>query len=128
MLASLVLTAALTVAPAAAPSSTQWGDSNHPVWQSAPGWVRSLGKCIRAHESGHDYKAENPTSTAAGGYQMLVKMWRGNAKWAKWQGKYVARGYAEASDAPKWVQDVVFVHSIKNGGIKHWHGTWCPGT
>ena len=128
MLTSLVLAAALTVAPAVAPESTQWGDSNHPVWHSSPGWIRELGKCIRAHESHHNYKAENPHSTASGAYQFLTATWRGNAKWAKWRGEFVARKYKTAGEAPKWVQDVVFIHSIRHGGIKAWNGTWCPGT
>lgn len=105
-------------------------DSGHPVWASTPRWIRELSLCIRRHESitsGH-YKAENPTSTAAGAYQMLSTTWLGNAKWAKWRGEYVARPYATASAAPAWVQDVVFIHSIKQGGIKAWQGTGCPGT
>lgn len=128
MIVPLLLTAALTVAPAAAPQSTQWRDSGHPVWHSAPGWVRELAKCIRAHESHHNYRAENPTSTASGAYQFLSGTWQGNARWTKWKGEFVARHYPTAGDAPKWVQDAVFIHSIEGGGIKAWHGTYCPGT
>lgn len=105
-------------------------DSGHVVWASTPKWIRELSLCIRKHESieaGH-YKAENPTSSAAGAYQMLSSTWLGNAKWAKWKGRYVARGYATASSAPAWVQDVVFIHSVERGGIKAWRGTDCPGT
>jgi muramidase (phage lysozyme) len=108
----------------------RWMDSGHNVWNAAPRWIRDLGLCIRKHESisaGH-YNAENPISTASGAYQFLDGTWQGNAKWTKVNGKYVARGYARASDAPSWVQDAVFIHSIKGGGIKAWHGTWCPGT
>ena len=36
--------------------------------------------------------------------------------------------YTIARHAPPRVQDAVFIHSIEQGGIKAWHGTWCPGT
>lgn len=116
-------------APAAA-KPNRWMDSGHLVWDTAPRWIRDLGFCIRKHESIHSghYNAENPISTASGAYQFLDGTWRGNAKWTKVNGKYVARQYSRASDAPDWVQDAVFIHSIKNGGIKAWHGTWCRGT
>jgi muramidase (phage lysozyme) len=107
-------------------------DSGHAVWWKTPRWIRDLGLCIRRHESinaGH-YKADNGTSTASGAYQMIQATWDGNARYARWKGHYVARPYVgkPASSAPQWVQDVVFIHSIERGGIKAWHGTWCPGT
>jgi muramidase (phage lysozyme) len=102
------------------------------VWAEQPGWLWSLSRCIRNHESinvGH-YQAENPVSTAAGAYQYIQSTWDGNARWAKWNGRYVARKYVgkPASHAPAWVQDVVFIHTISRGGIKAWNGTGCPGT
>jgi hypothetical protein len=106
-------------------------DSNvRAVWDDVPTWIRSLALCVARHESLHSghYVAENPTSTAAGRYQFLSSTWQGNAKWAKVDGKFVARQYATASAAPAWVQDAVFVHSIQNGGIKAWRGTGCAGT
>lgn len=106
-------------------------DSGHlEVWSGVPKWIRELGLCIRRHESinaGH-YRAHNGTSSAAGAYQMLDRFWRGNAKWAKHDGRYVARHYQAANHAPAWVQDVVFIHSIRNGGSSAWRGTGCPGT
>lgn len=107
----------------------KWMDSGHAVWQSAPKWIRDLGLCIRKHESirsGH-YNAENPISTASGAYQYLDGTWVGNNKFTKVNGKRVPQ-YAHASSAPKWVQDAVFIHTIKHGGIKAWHGTHCSGT
>lgn len=95
---------------------------------TAPAHVQDLAACIRQHESRHDYRAENPRSTASGAYQFLDGTWRGNAKWTKQGGKYIARQYQRASDAPPAVQDAVFLHSIRNGGHKNWRGTGCPGT
>lgn len=103
------------------------------VWATQPQWMWALSRCIREHESiniGH-YKAiySGPvSSTASGAYQMLDRFWLGNAKYAKWNGEYVARGYDRAYQAPPWVQDVVFIHSIEHGGIKAWRGTGCRGT
>lgn len=128
MIGALLLTTAITMAPMPAENIMRWHDSGHQVWATAPNWIRELGMCIRNHESHHNYRAENPSSTASGAYQFLAGTWQGNAQWAKWHGKFVARTYKTAGDAPKWVQDVVFIHSIKHGGIKAWHGTWCPGT
>lgn len=105
-------------------------DSGHMIWAKTPAWIRHLSLCIRKHESinaGH-YTAHNGTSSAAGAYQFLDGTWQGNAKWAKWNGKYVARQYKAANHAPAWVQDIVFIHSIKRGGIRAWNGTGCPGT
>lgn len=104
-------------------------DSAHPeVWRGVPKWIRDLGLCIRRHESKHDYRAHNKSSSAAGGYQMLDAFWQGNARWATWQGKRVAARYKAANHAPAWIQDVVFIHSIKRGGASAWRGTGCPGT
>ena len=111
-------------------AASRYMDSGHDVWGDTPRWIRDLSLCIRKHESltaGH-YKAHNGTSSAAGAYQFLDGTWQGNAKWAKWRGEYVARKYKAANHAPAWVQDVVFVHSITNGGIKAWRGTGCAGT
>lgn len=135
MLETLLLSAALMApaddrAPSPSRGVNRFMDSGHQVWARTPSWIRHLSLCIRRHESinaGH-YDAANPTSTARGAYQFLRGTWQGNAKWAKWNGKYVARGYATADAAPAWVQDVVFIHSIQRGGIKAWRGTGCPGT
>lgn len=108
----------------------RWKDSGYiDVWHGKPKWIRDLGFCIRKHESIHagHYRANNPISTASGAYQFLDGTWRGNNKFTKVHGKRVPQ-YAHASDAPKWVQDAVFIHAIEQGGIHAWYGTWCPGT
>lgn len=83
--------------------------------------------CIRRHES-MSYTGENPVSTASGAGQWLNSTWDGLKKWVKVNGKFVAKQYDEAKDAPAWVQDAAFLHVYKQGGLSMWHGTWCPGT
>lgn len=137
MLDALMLTATLvagptTETPAHRQVSNAWQDSGHDVWKGTPRWVRDLGRCIRHHESIHagHYKADNDSSTASGAYQFLQATWDGNAKWTKVVGTYVARKYVGVapSQVPPWVQDAVFIHSIKHGGIHNWDGTGCAGT
>lgn len=135
MIDALLLTAAVAAGPVDRPVSqpNQWRDSGHLVWDGTPRWIRDVGECIRRHESWNIgmYTAiySGPvSSTASGAYQFLDSTWQGNAKWAKFNGEFVARGYARAYQAPPWVQDTVFIHSVKNGGLKAWRGTGCPGT
>lgn len=54
-------------------------------------------------ESGGNYKAENPTSTASGAYQIIDGTWNGFG------------GYRHAADAPRNVQDLKAA-IIWNGG------------
>lgn len=102
----------------------KWQDSGI-VWVDQSKKVRDLAACIRQHESKHDYKAHNSRSSAAGAYQFIDATWQGNAKWVKHRGKYIARGYKAANHAPPWIQDLVFLHSIKHGGRDNWVGTNC---
>ena len=87
--------------------------------------------CIRHHESiraGH-YRARN-ASGAGGAYQFMPSTFAGNARYTVVNGKHIARAYAHTnpSRVPAFIQDAVFIHAIRHGGIKAWHGTWCPGT
>lgn len=106
----------------------RWQDSGrYEVWKNVPKWIRDLGLCIRKHESieqGH-YKAHSGKSTAAGAYQFLDAIWIGNAKWTKFHGKKVAKQYKAANHAPPWIQDLVFIHSIRHGGMHNWTGANC---
>jgi len=99
----------------------QYHDSNHPeVWDKTPKWIRELAMCIRKHESHHNYRAKNPISTASGAYQFINATWVGNARWVTDASKYPT-----AKSAPAHIQDSVFIHSIRNGGIHNWDGTGC---
>jgi hypothetical protein len=118
----LLVTPAITIHEQA--PSNKYQDSNSDVWKGVPKWIRELSLCIRKHESlnmGH-YEAENPKSTASGAYQMIYSFWNGNAKWVR-----IAKRYANgpAGNAPARVQDAVFIHSIRNGGVLAWKGTGC---
>lgn len=60
-------------------------------------------------ESGGNYDAENPTSTASGAYQIVDGSWAGYG------------GYSHASDAPPAVQDAKAALMWANGaGASHW--------
>lgn len=81
--------------------------------QQAPVYSNTGGGCVPDYivqrESGGDYKAENPTSTASGKYQFLDGTWNGYG------------GYQHASDAPPAVQDAKACEVWDNGnGSSHW--------
>ncbi|MHB1139859.1 MAG: transglycosylase family protein [Microthrixaceae bacterium] len=75
--------------------------------------------CVRAHESGGDYRAQNSRSSASGGYQFLDSTWRNASARAG------HAGYGSAAAAPWWVQDAVALHMYNNGGRSAWNGTGC---
>lgn len=64
---------------------------------------------VQACESKGDYQAENPRSSASGGWQILDGTWDGYG------------GYARASDAPRAVQDAKAAELWAGGaGRSHW--------
>lgn len=75
--------------------------------------------CVRRHESGGSYTAENPTSTASGAYQFLDSSWRTLSARAGYG------GYGHAASAPPAVQDAVAVWTVANVGRSPWNGTGC---
>lgn len=113
------------------PIPNKWRDSGVPaVWSGVPLWIRNLGLCIRTHESidaGH-YLAENGGphggSSAAGAYQIIDSTWQGVVKWVRVLGRPVPVTSHASYSAP-WVQDAVFVHMIRHGGVLAWRGTHC---
>ena len=80
-----------------------------PVYSGGGGGGGCVPDYIVQRESGGDYKAENPTSTASGKYQFLDGTWGGYG------------GYQHASDAPPAVQDARACEVWDNGnGSSHW--------
>ena len=70
--------------------------------------------CVRRHESGGNYQAQNPTSTASGAYQYLRSTWRTMSARAG------HGGYPTARSAPPWVQDAVAVYTVNSGWRPKW--------
>lgn len=68
-------------------------------------------EAIKQCESGGDYSAQNPTSTASGAYQFLD---------STWQGMDAAGGYARAIDAPESVQDAAAIELYTEQGTTPW--------
>ena len=65
-------------------------------------------------ESGGNWTAANPSSTASGGLQFLDSTWAGH------------RGYARAMHAPPWVQWERFLQTWNGGaGRSHWAASVC---
>ena len=75
---------------------------------------------IRECESGGSYAAENPTSTASGGFQYLDSSWRSYG--------YAARyGVARASMASPAQQDEAALDTLARSGTTPWNasrGCW----
>jgi hypothetical protein len=73
----------------------------------APGGIAA---CIRKYESGGNYRAQNPTSTASGAYQFINSTWRA-----------ITGRSDRAKDAPPSVQDAAFWKLWDGGrGASHW--------
>lgn len=75
--------------------------------------------CVRRHESGGNYQAENPTSTASGAYQFLDSTWRTMSARAGHS------GWGHAASAPPAVQDAVAQYTVNSGWASAWNGTGC---
>ncbi len=75
--------------------------------------------CVRAHESGGNYGAQNPSSSASGAYQFIDSTWRNVSV------RSGHPGYATAAHAPWYVQDAVAMWLYNNGGRSAWAGTGC---
>ena len=75
--------------------------------------------CVRRHESGGNYRAENPVSTASGAYQFL------DSTWQTMSARAGHRGWGHAASAPPAVQDAVAQYTVNSGWSSAWNGTGC---
>lgn len=138
MIDALALTAALTLAGPNV-EATEARDEVRPrvglagryldsnvdrVWRGATHLERSIWLCIRRHES-MSYRGDNPHSSASGAGQWIRSTWLGLAHWVRVNGRWVARQYREAKDAPAWVQDAAYRHVYARGDLSMWRGTHC---
>lgn len=80
---------------------------------AAQGSSASLS-AIRECESGGSYKAQNPSSTASGAYQIIDGTWRSLD---------ASGSYARAKDAPKSVQDAAARELIDREGTTPWNAS-----
>lgn len=66
---------------------------------------------IRYCESGNNYQAQNPSSSASGAYQFLTSTWRSLS---------ASAGYATAASAPASVQDAAALELYNQAGTSPW--------
>lgn len=66
---------------------------------------------IRYCESGNNYQAQNPGSSASGAYQFLTSTWRSLS---------ASAGYATAASAPASVQDAAALELYNQAGTSPW--------
>jgi outer membrane lipoprotein SlyB len=73
------------------------------------GNMQKILNTIKIRESGGNYKAQNPGSSASGAYQFMPKTWQALTK------KFgIGREYMRAKDAPPEIQDAVAAAYIKD--------------
>ncbi|WP_226344665.1 transglycosylase family protein [Agilicoccus flavus] len=106
-----MLTAGATAALATMGIGGSLSASAHERDASTAGSSSVLAK-IRECESGGDYKAQNPVSSASGAYQMIN---------ATWRGLDASEGYSRAKHAPKAVQDAAARELLAEQGTSPWN-------
>lgn len=106
-------TVATTVPPSPVPPPARAGRSSRstlPPEGNAGAMEQQLAAIARC-ESGGDYGAENPTSTASGRYQVLDSTWDGYG------------GYQRAVDAPPAVQEAWAREAWREAGTRPWRAS-----
>ena len=81
--------------------------------------VSAFLTCVAKHESGGNYKAENPISTASGKYQWIDSSWQDASRRAG------RSGWSHAASAPPAIQDYVTAWFVVHRGHYPWVGTHC---
>lgn len=101
-------------------ASCQWHKTDA-VWAKYPAWVETFALCVSHHESWspHMWTAENPISTASGGFQWLDGSWRTNLARAGLSGP------GHAAYASPMLQAQVTAWVIVHHGQWNWKGTHC---
>lgn len=101
-------------------ATCQWAKTAS-VWKKYPAWVQTFALCVSHHESwsGHMWTAENPISTASGGFQWLDRSWRVNLARAGF------RGPGHAAYASPILQAEVTAWVITHKGQRNWAGAGC---
>lgn len=80
----------------------------------------TLAEMVQHYESGGDYTAKNPGSTASGAYQFTNSTWKSYAT----QAGVDTSAYPTAASAPPYLQDKVFQQAVTSNGLRDWT---CPG-
>lgn len=101
-------------------ATCQWHKTDS-VWAKYPAWVQTFALCVSHHESWspHMWTAENPISTASGGFQWIDGSWRTNMKRAGFSGP------GHAAYASPVLQAEVTAWVIAHNGQWNWKGTHC---
>ena len=114
------LALALALLTPATPALAQDRDRTPHPSRSAPSADVRFLRCVIAHESGGNPRAQNPYSSASGLFQFIDSTWRHYN--SKIKG---AKQYAKARHAPAIVQWQAALLAVKWGGHGHWKGTGC---
>lgn len=146
ILATLALTAALTLTPTAIPAHLSPAALDmtgiKPSLYQGPAYSakhEKIRRCIIRRESHGNYRAANKTSSARGAYQFLDRAWRDSLVWMMLaESKQTRDGLTEEIRAlrtmpiSKWnryFQDRAFWTAWRHGaGAAHWHYSPKPCT
>jgi resuscitation-promoting factor RpfA len=77
----------------------------------------SLASLVQGYESGGNYTAQNPRTSASGAYQFT------DPTWQQYAGQIGYSQYQTAASAPPAVQDAVFQQAVSQRGLADWT---CP--